>query len=485
MVFTLGALRYSRARLAASLVIVVVGAVAGCRDQPTRATDRSAAKAHAVTSPKRDAAPAKPGPAKKPKAQASPKPAPPRAKGCPAPLRKSLASRATWTKRDRRTPIVDGEHNLQRFFRAWTQLVIKPDPGQNKLRVAIYGDSNTQGDWAASFLRKLLGKQIGIGGHGFVGLGKPNPWYEHRAIRTTPNKQWRTFSVSPHSGKTSAPLGHSGLVSVGKNPGASVAIRPAMGAESPVVDNERFSRMEVHYLCHPQGGSFRVTIDNKRVRDVDTKCATPKYSTVTLRTKLDRHRVKLVTQTSRVVVFGAVFENDEPGIVIDGIGINTGNYKWLLRADEAMFKAGLQSRKYDLVVLATGISMWSELDHFGLAQRLIGRIRSALGNDVSILVMPPGPWGDRKGDKAFLRSHILRVVKEKREVAARNRAAFWDYFAAIGGKRALSKLIENKQIYRDLLHFPPITHQRMMRRLSVALNVEYAHHLKRAGYDCQ
>lgn len=384
---------------------------------------------------------------------------------------------------DPRVSIEDPRHNLQRFHRAWTELLARPG-GKRKLRVAIYGDSNTQGDWAAAFLRKLLGAELGLGGHGFIGAGAPNKWYEHRAIRSKHSRWWRTFSVTSFGSDPKAPFGHAGFVSIGQTRGARVDLFPANGNESPVVDNERFSRVEIHYLCEPGGGSFDVVIDNEPRRSVDTNCAQSTYSIARLEVALAKHRVALVTRKPRVAVFGLVLENDAPGIVIDGLGINTGNYKWLLRADPTMFEAGLRARGYDLVVLATGTSMWAEMDHQGLAAQLIGRIRKALGTDVSILVMTPGVWGDRKHDKLIARDHIERVVKEKREVAQRHGCAFWNYHRAMGGDRALPHLVATNQIYRDLLHFPPITHLKMMRRLNAALHASLLDHFAATGIDC-
>lgn len=403
----------------------------------------------------------------------------PTAPVCSARLKASLGRRTRW--RGRPIPVVDPVHNLDRFFAAWRAVV---DGRKRKLRIAVFGDSNTQGDWAAAFLRKRLGAQLGLGGHGFVGAGKPNKWYEHRAIRTRQTDGWDTYSVSPHSSRTKAPRGVAGLVGIGRSPGAAVAWRPAHGIESPLPVNERFSRASIHYLCGPNGGRFGVAIDGHRVRTIDAQCAEKRYRVAEVRTDAGPHRLRLITEAAPVVVFGTAFENDEPGVVVDGFGINSGNYKWLLRSDEAMFHAGLKARGYDLVILATGISMWAELDHFGLAAALIGRFRKALGDDVSILVMPPGVWGERKSEQVRLRSHIPRVVKEKRQVAQKNRTAFWNYYAAMGGKRALKRLLRTKQIYRDLLHFPPITHARMMRKLAAALDDAFAAFLKRSGVDC-
>jgi len=399
---------------------------------------------------------------------------------CTPALKTSLARRSSWGP-SAHVDVVDPDHNLDRFFAAWIDVV---NGKRRKLRIAVFGDSNTQGDWAAAFLRKRLGAELGLGGHGIVGPGKPNPWYEHRAIRTRQGDGWTTYSVSPHSSRTRQPRGVAGMVGVGAVAGAWLEWRPARGIESPLPANERFSRAHIHYICAPGGGRFDVRVDRKRVRTIDTDCPEAAYRVADLRVPLARHRVRIFTTKPRVVVFGASFENDDPGVVIDGIGINSANYKWLLRADEHTFHAGLAARKYDLVILATGISMWAELDHYGLAAAFIGRFRHALGDDVSILVMPPGVWGNRKGERVWLRSHILRVVKEKREVAARNHTGFWNYFAAMGGKRALRRLMARKQIYRDLLHFPPITHAHMMHRLAAALDDAFAAYLDRNHIDC-
>jgi len=388
----------------------------------------------------------------------------------------------TATSEDR-TPdekIVDATGNLDAFFEALLALLTHQS-NRRKVRVAFYGDSNATRDWAAGHLRRFLGKRFGHGGHGFITAGKSVPWYQHREIRTWSSRGWKAYCVTHPRFPKQPYYGHAGHISYGRRMDAFAQFNSAQSG-SPA--DESFSTVEVHYLCWPLGGRFEVHVDKKVVRDVQTRCPKRTAKTVTVRVQPGRHEVRLKVKKTVVGVFGAAFENEKQGVVVDGLGVGALNVKTLQEIKSKLFIAGLAARRYDLVILHTGTNMWGPGFHPGWAREVIHRIRSALGPRASILVLSPPVFGKWKRGSIAGHPRMEACAREKRDIAAANKVAFWDYFRSMGGRESIVKWRHSGHIYGDLVHFKPPFHRIMMRRLGRALMTQFRVYLRRKGIGC-
>jgi len=478
-----------------TLVLLVQPVILTCTQEPRSGEGRAASNAR-TTSDNAISASMSPGPPQRRRARHRPK-ARPRPK--PHPACRFLAggpNRATAAVK-----IVDAAHNLDSFFDALlTRLIRRPGnplklspkaspkarpkaPHKaSKVRVAFYGDSNATMDWAASYLRRYLGKRFGHGGHGFVTAGKAVPWYQHREIRTWSSRGWKAYCVTNPRHKKQPFYGHAGHISYGRRVGAFAEYA---SAKSGYQANEVFSRVEIHYLCWPLGGSFEVLVDQKVVRQVQTRCAKRAAKTIALRVVPGRHKVRLKVKKTVVGVFGATFENDQPGVVVDGLGIGALNVKTMRNIKPKLFSAGLAARRYDLVILHTGTNMWGPGFHPGWARAVIDRIRAALGPRTSILVLSPPAFGKWKKGRIQGHKRMAACGREKRDIAAANKIAFWDYFRSMGGRTSVAKWRKSNHIHGDLVHFKPPFHELMMKRLGDALMAHFRAYLRRKGIRCQ
>lgn len=377
--------------------------------------------------------------------------------------------------------IVDAAQNLDAFFDALLALITRR-PKRRKVRVAFYGDSNATMDWAASYMRRDLGKRFGHGGHGFVTAGKSVPWYQHREIRTWSSRSWKAYCVTNPRNHKRPFYGHAGHISYGRRMGAFAHYK---SAESGSPADEVFSTVEVHYLCWPLGGRFEVLVDSKVVREVRTRCKKRTAKTVTVRVRSGRHEVRLKVKRTLVGIFGTVFENDQPGVVVDGLGVGALNVKTMRDIKSQLFTAGLSARRYDLVILHTGTNMWGPGFHPGWAREVIARLRSALGPHASILVLSPPAFGKWKRGRIQGHKRMAACAREKRDIAAANKIAFWDYFRSMGGRESIARWRRSDHLHGDLVHFKPPFHELMMKRLGRALMARFRAYLRRKGIRCQ
>ncbi len=377
--------------------------------------------------------------------------------------------------------IADASRNLDRFFETLLELISR-SPKRTKVRIAFYGDSNATMDWAAAHLRRFLGKRFGHGGHGFVTAGRSVPWYQHREIRTWSSRGFKAYCIT-HPRSPKRPFyGHAGHISFGKRMGSFAHWN---SAESGSPADEVFSTVQLHYLCWPQGGRFKVLVDKKPVREVQTRCAQRTAKHLNLRVNAGRHVVRLEVAKTIVGVFGAAFENDRRGVVVDGLGVGALNVKTMREIKFRLFAAGLRARRYDLVILHTGTNMWGPGFHPGWAKEVITRIRTTLGPNTSILVLSPPAFG--KWIKGRIQGHkrMAACAREKRDISKANKVAFWDYFHSMGGRESVARWRKSDHIKGDLVHFKPSFHKLMMKRLGRALMAGFRAFLRRKKIRCR
>src|SRR5579863_8338764 len=73
--------------------------------------------------------------------------------------------------------LADGGGALDHFYQALRRTE-KGEPGA-VTRIVHYGDSPTTADLITGDTRRLLQKQFGDAGHGFILIAKPWNWYQH------------------------------------------------------------------------------------------------------------------------------------------------------------------------------------------------------------------------------------------------------------------------------------------------------------------
>lgn len=363
-------------------------------------------------------------------------------------------------KPDGQSPeIIDPTHNMARFFRKLRDLA---DGKTQKVRIGVYGDSNYTMDWGTSALRENLGSLFGHGGHGFVAGGQPWSWYQHREIAIKTSGGWRSYATSTPR-HASNDYGHSGILGFGAA-GAAVTYE---SQDRGSAEDRVFDQIVVHYSCRPQKGAFTVTIDGQATKTIETYCPQTTYRVEAFKVPLSKHKVELKVAKGTVYLFGASFEREQPGIVVDGLGVGALNLYRTATLKEELFAAGLKQRAYDLVVFHTGTNMWNPKKHSSWAKTVIARLRAALGDDISIMLVSPPDFRDKKTKKSHPR--MAACGQEKKAIAAAEGIAFWDYYAAMGGAGSISKWRDQGMVAPDYVHLKEGLHKIMMTKMTAAL----------------
>ncbi len=337
------------------------------------------------------------------------------------------------------------------------------------VRITHFGDSPLTGDLISSEARALLQDAFGDGGHGFVLLGRPWPWYGHRGV-TLSSSGWKVRSPLLSSGNG----GHHGLG------GVSFTARSADAASTVTLD-EPFTRVVLTFTRRPGGGHLLVSLDGGPPAEVATAGEGPSTGSAVLEARAGATRLAVRPKgDGEVTVYGAVLERPGPGVVYDAVGANGASVHFLTLLDAEGWEQALRSRGSDLVILNYGTN---ESGYAGIPgprylkdyAEVVGRVRRALPG-AAILLMAPMDRGQRDESGAIVTwPTIPRIVAAQREAARADGCAFFDTFRAMGGAGTMARWYdaEPRLVTGDFTHTTKAGSDRVARLLVGALVKRY------------
>lgn len=324
-------------------------------------------------------------------------------------------------------------------------------------RITHYGDSPITNDGITATVRLLLQKKFGDAGHGFMLIDRPWAWYGHQAIDFTSGGGWNSDSLMNPQVRNGQ-FGLGGVAFHANGPGKYVRY-----ATASTGDNGRdFSRVDVYYLAQPGGGQFSVGINDSISETVSTasdvthsgfhQASAPQNGANSFTVKTTGGNVRL---------FGAVLENDGPGVVYDSLGVN-GAFAGLLATvmNEQHWAEQLQHRQPNLVILNYGtnesqFASDDQMERYDKELRaVVQRVRTALPQ-ASVLIVSPMDRGKRiAGGRVITLPSIPKIVEMQRRVARETNCGFLDLFAAMGGDSTVARWHEGKKhlVGGDLTH---------------------------------
>ncbi len=381
--------------------------------------------------------------------------------------------------------IEDPNHQLDSFNAALLRTEQK-SPGAIT-RITHYGDSPITNDGITATVRLLLQKQFGDAGHGFILIDRPWAWYGHQAITFTSGGGWNSDSLMNPQVRD----GQFGLGGVAFHAGGPGKYARYATADSG--DNGRnFSLVDVYYLAQPHGGQFSVGINDTVSETVSTASDSAHsgfYAAKAPQSGENSFTVK--TSGGNVRLFGAVLENDGPGVVYDSLGVN-GAFAGLLATvmNEQHWAEQLQHRKPNLVILNYGAneSQFASDDQMARYDKelraVVQRVKTALPQ-ASVLIVSPMDRGKRvPGGRIITLPSIPKIVEMQRRVALETDCAFLDLFAAMGGDSTMARWHQGKKhlVGGDLTHPTAEGAQTVGTMIYMALLQRYVEYKTREAY---
>ncbi len=352
----------------------------------------------------------------------------------------------TVSRHDAKVPDIEFGEALDPFFDKLAR-VARGTAGVT-LRIGIYGDSNWTNDRTSGDIRRRLQLAFGDAGHGWVAFGIPWGWYHHQNLQHGVTGQWSAWNLSAMTIRDGL-YGFAGVSAESSQVGATAWVETAKTGE-PV--GTAVSTIEVWYLARPKGGWFEVLIDNESKEIVETESADKAMKYLRYKVTDGSHRLTIKVKKGSVRLFGANFERDTTGIVVDGIGMNALNALSATRMNTAQVTEGLKHRGYDLVLETTGTNVWSPTEHPKLQDEWIALFKSALPKASIMLWSAPDLIANGQTTSVFF---MKTFSKWKHEFAKTNALGFWDQYEALGGYGSMPKWTKEQWAEPDGVHFGP------------------------------
>ena len=361
----------------------------------------------------------------------------------------------------------DGK-SMEALHRALTRAAA----GEGQARLAVFGASHVASDLFTGYIRRELQTRYGDAGHGF--LLPVHPWrtYRHRDINIeSDGKRWETQRIRVGDTEVER-VGVAGIAMMSQRAGSFGAVRTAEEGDY----GRTAGFFELYYLKHPRGGDIDVLIDGRQAQRVSTRASKIAPGYATFRVPDAPHRFEIRTLSKRPVwVFGLAVERDQPGVIVDTLGINGSRARYQLLWDDEVYQEHLRRRKPDLVVLAYGTNESgdeSPLEDYERDLRAVmKRIRDTVP-EASCLLIGPSDRPMQVEERVFEdRTRTASLIAVQHRVALEHGCGFFDLVAFQGGALSMVQWAANDPAYasQDHIHYTRVGYQRLGEVLLSAL----------------
>jgi lysophospholipase L1-like esterase len=334
---------------------------------------------------------------------------------------------------------LDDPEGAMRHFYARLRAVARREPGAIA-RISVYSESINGADWVTSRLRHRLAERFGDGGKGFVPIAPGWASQRHRDVRWDGVRGFRTYVVN----RGDAPgdrYGLGGVLAVARS--AHARVRYATVDDGTV--GRAVSRFRLLHQAFPGGGEVSIQVDDAAPRVVSTESASVEDRAEEVVVPSGPHRFEVRARGEPVRLYGAVLEDDGPGVVVDGLMLIGAFARVLLHFDAAHWQAQVRERAPDLLVFwlggndASSRSVGFDPDRFVTSYSAAIERAHAGRPEASCLVVSVLDVARRRGGALRSVRRVPSVVDAQAEVARRAGCAFYDAFEAMGGAGTMAR----------------------------------------------
>lgn len=359
-----------------------------------------------------------------------------------------------------------------RSMKAFHEALARAQAGEGQARLVFFGASHVASDLFTGHIRRELQARFGDAGHGFVVPVHPWRTYRHRDINIESDaKRWETHRIRVGDSEVEQ-VGIAGVAMASSRSGSFGAVRTAEEGDH----GRNASFFELYYLRTPRGGDLDVLIDGRPARRISTRASSTEPGYATFRVPDGPHRFEIRTLSKRPVwIFGLTVERDQPGVVVDTLGINGSRARYQLLWDDALYHEHLQRRNPDLVVLAYGTNESgdeSPLEDYERDLRaVVERARDAVP-DAACLLIGPSDRPMQVEERVFEdRARTAAVISVQHRVALEHGCGFFDLVAFQGGALSMVQWAASDPAYasQDHIHYTRLGYQRLGEVLLSAL----------------
>ncbi len=319
-------------------------------------------------------------------------------------------------------------------------------------RITYYGDSIVAGDFVTATLRRRLQKRFGDAGHGFMLMANAWQGYFHNDVVRFAAPGWQVSRVV-------GPFAKDGLYGLGgvsfRSEGPGVFSRFATTTSGAF--GRAVSRFVLDYLEQPGGGTIGIKLDGQAQENLETRADATRTALKVWAVPDGPHEIEVRALSANVRAFGVWMERDEPGVVLDAIGIQGCRIRFLDQSDDAHWAEQLRLRDPSLTVFEYGMNESEDGELYPLDQyeatmkAVLVQVKAALPKSACLLVGPLDR-SEKKGDGFRSRPVVPKLAAIQRKVSAEVGCGYWDTLGAMGGFGSMAIWYQRGLGGADLAH---------------------------------
>ncbi|MCK6615650.1 MAG: hypothetical protein L6Q47_15555 [Ignavibacteriaceae bacterium] len=345
-------------------------------------------------------------------------------------------------------PIKGNTSQLKYYFDALK------DAKNKKVRIGHWGDSIILGDILSDSFRRLLQKQFGGNGVGFVSL-VPEDSPMRLSTIVTSSGDWIEASLFKRN-PDRLPLGINASVFTTKSEKSWVSYD--VGKYNKSIRN--YNSIHLFYANGNSSGEVKFITSNGFTKTVKLESGSG-IRKVSVDFPTPATSVKLEFSSCKNIYFYGVSIENSHGVYVDNFPIKGNNGIGLQDLSSEVLSDFKKLQDYKLLILNFGVNVLSpehkEYDwYMTRMEKVIAHIQNSFPS-TSILIISTGDKGVKKGGKFVSEPQIRNLLKAQEELANRTGVAFWNLFEAMGGENAIVDWVNSRPAlaYKDYCHFTP------------------------------
>ncbi len=363
------------------------------------------------------------------------------------------------------TPIED--YSPRQAMKAFYDTLLRAN---RPVRIAVLGDSFIEGDILTADLRERLQSVYGGGGTGFTPFSSPLTAYR-RTVKTEA-KGWNVHNIMQYK-RTPAPLNENFYVS-------GWVCAPSQGASSRWTMTDFRPRLEECttarlFFISPRTSHIEVEVNDslRHVFEVEGDAAVRQ---IEIRAdRIDRMAMKITDGEEGFVGYGAIFEKEGHGVVVDNYSVRSNNGQAMFRTNPSVNAQVDGFLQYDLVILQYGLNIMQQGVHAYTAYseqivKMVSYVRECFPH-AAVLVLGVSERSV-KGESGEFEpmDAIPHMMQSQRHAAQTAEAAFWPTSEAMQRMGGMEQFVQNGWAGKDYTHINYAGGQRIAYALFDALN---------------
>lgn len=382
-----------------------------------------------------------------------------------------------------------GASVLHPFFRALQGAYAAKEP----IRVLHYGDSQIEGDRITAYVRNKLQTQFHGSGPGLVAVLDVGP---HLSVKRELSSNWQRFSAMDPNLRQHAHNRYGALSAYCRfTPALPDSVAPDTVRRTATItlspDKRAFSMAREWTECRLFFGWHRAPIVLRMEADgaeLSSEPIAPQAALLVREWRFPR------TPGSITITFEGADSPDVLGVALDGsTGVAMDNISArgaagyeIEKGDQALLARMLGELDTRLLILQYGgnalprITSKEQAEGYGrFFGKLIARFK-ALIPGVPVIVIGPSDMSIKDGEDYVTRPFLEEVRDAMKANALAQGAAFWDMYAAMGGRNSMVSWVQADPPLAadDYTHFSPQGARKVGELFYTALINEYAVYLK-------